>query len=744
MNGRRGVMIARDSLLPDRHRFRAVPIALLIAVLIPSGAHARVTRVIVDTTRSQSPAFGGKTFGAGLQYERIVGEVYGELDPLDPRNAIIQDIDLAPKDAHGMVDYEATFTLIKPVDMAKASGVLLYEVVNRGASILPKDLSSGDVFLASGWQGDIPFGGKSIYGLPGETIRVPVARHADGSPVTGPVLARFSNMAPGLNTLPLRAAQGYASSGAAPVPVDLDTAHATLTTRSFESVNGASGPVATISSRAWAWADCGSTPFPGKPDPAKICLRSGFNPDLMYQLVYQGKDPLVLGIGLAAIRDVSSFFRYAQRDDAGWQNPLAGHVRFAIGEGASQSGNLIRTWLNLGFNQDESGRRVWDGAMPTIAARQTPINYRFAIPGGASNLYELGSDGVLWWSDWPDPARHQPGAGLLDRCRASHTCPKIVEVYGSSEFWSLRVSPDFVGTDDAKDIPLPPNVRRYYIASTQHGGGRGGEFHAGPVPLAPPQIEMVRPGAPRDPIMGTTCAFPMNPNPESNIDKALLVDLQAWVVKGTPPPPSQYPTLAAGQLVPANSHAMGFPQIPGVPDPDGIANPLLVYDLGPDFHANDLSGVLDHEPPPIVKIIPPLVPRVDRDGNEAGGIHTVLQQAALGTYLGWNLTAAGYTKGQYCSLWGSFIPFARTRAERIAAHDPRLSLEERYGTQEGYVCVVRQAAHKLVSWRLLLQDDADRIIREAADAHILPNNASSSAADEQTAAHLCAGHPLAP
>jgi hypothetical protein len=161
-------------------------------------AEARVTRVEVDATKTESPAFEGKSFGPGLQYERIQGRIYGEIDPKDRHNAIIQDISLAPTNARGKVEYVATFTLLKPIDMTKSSGVLVYEVVNRGASIVPRHYESGDVFLFSGWQGDIPFGGKSISGLPGETIQVPVARNADGSSVTGPVMARFSNMLPGL------------------------------------------------------------------------------------------------------------------------------------------------------------------------------------------------------------------------------------------------------------------------------------------------------------------------------------------------------------------------------------------------------------------------------------------------------------------------------------------------------------------------------------------------------------------
>jgi hypothetical protein len=217
----------------------------------------------------------------------------------------------------------------------------------------------------------------------------------------------------------------------------------------------------------------------------------------------------------------------------------------------------------------------------------------------------------------------------------------------------------------------------------------------------------------------------------------LQVDLEEWVLHGTPPPPSDYPKLADGSLVPANSHAMGFPSIPGVPSPDGIANPLLVYDLGNRFNYDDLSGEVASLPPAIEEAIEPLVPKVDGDGNEIGGIHTVQQQAALGTYLGWNVTADGFAKGQYCSLWGSYVPFETTRAERIAAHDPRLSLEERYGTQKGFACVVKKAATKLVGERLLLQASADKLIEEASASEVLGPEAEASSEDKRIAARRC-------
>ena len=721
---------------------------LVTALLYGGAAEARVTKVVVAQQPSPWTA-ANKEYGPVGRYQRIQGLAYGELDPGDPLNAIIQDISLAPKNAHGKVEYVSTFTLYIPQSMDKWSGILQYGVPNRGNGAIPTTFESGDAFLESGWQGDIPMGELEFGGFPKETIEVPIAKNPDGTSITGPILARFVNLPSGTVTLPIQSAIGYSQSGPAPLPVDLDTSHAKLTTNTFESVTGVSGPITVVAKEDWAWGDCSNQPFPGKSDPTMICLRQGANPALLYQLEYTGKDPLILGIGLAAIRDVASFFRYASADTLGWKNPLVSTARknvLAIATGQSQSGNLLRTFLNLGFNQDEDKKQVFDGMMPTIAGRQNPLNYRFAIPGGAGSVQELGSEGVVWWEDWPDPARKQPTAGLLTRCKATHTCPKIIEVLGSSEFWSLRAFPDFVGINSNKDIPLPANVRRYYIASTQHGGGEGG-FHHLPIargPRVPPAPVPVATGTParRPPVQqgftaGAACLLPTNPNPERDIDRALLVSLKQWLVMGQDPPPSIYPTLAAGLLVSADAHSLGFPLSPVLPSPDSIANPLLVYDLGDQFRANDLSGVVKYRPSAIKLVVPATVPRVDSDGNEVGGIHTVLQQAPLGTYLGWNVTASGFNKGQYCSFQGSYIPFAKTKAQRLATADTRLSLEERYGSQRGYACVAKRAAEDLLRRRLLLPEDAKSTIEQAVSSAVLPDDATVSEEDRKIADNAC-------
>jgi hypothetical protein len=676
-------------------RTRRYLFAILAGAAITTPVYARITRIVIE--HRDSPAYKGQSFGEAGRYEWLRGHAYGELDPKDPLNAIITDLQFAPRNARGLVEYSATFTLAKPVDLSKASGVLLYDVANRGrialagsstdAGALADLFKRGHVVVSSGWQGDIP----TRDGV--ETIAVPVAKNPDGSSITGPVLIRLKDMARNATTLPLMRGEGAGLP--APAPVSLDNKTATLTRRAAEG-----SAIVPIRAADWAFADCSKEAFPGVPDAGKICLKGGFDPAFLYELVYTAKDPQVLGIGYAATRDLNAFLRHADRDDSGTANPVAQKVAFAVARGNSQSGNFLRSFIHLGFNQDESGGRVWDGVNPNIAVRQLAMNFRFAAAGGAADLYEPGSDGVVWWADYKDEARHRPEAGLLDRCRVTETCPRIVETFGSFEFWGLRASADVVGTSADRDIPLPANVRRYYFPGVTHGGGRGG-FSAAP-PAAP-----------------ANCELAANPNPSSDTMRALTVALIDWVTKNAAPPPSQYPRLDRGELVVPTQAALGSPMIPGVPLPDGVINPLYDYELGASFRYNDLSGVIASEPPAIKQVLPSLVPKQDADGNEVVGVASTLHQAPLGTYLGWNVTARGFAKGRECGLNGAFVPFARSKAERVAAGDPRPSLEERYGSHDGYVAVVRAAAGRLVRDRFLLQEDADRLIAEAAASDVL-------------------------
>lgn len=648
---------------PLRHALMG---ATMMAVM-PSVADARLTRIEVEKTTPDKPG-----------YETLSGRFHGEVDPKDAHNSIITDIAAAPRNARGMVEYSATFAITRPL---AGSDTLFYDVPNRG-NILRDPDPMGFVRVVSGWQGDLP----EDAGL--QTIRVPVAKG-----LTGPVLARFVDMPSGVTSLPITGSIGRPTPR--PMPVSLDTNKARLM-----RLKGDSAPLETIKSSDWAFADCRTSPFPGTPDPTRICLRGGFDPHYAYTLAYEGKDPLVLGLGFAATRDLVAFLRHAEKDDAGHPNP-AGRIRYTIASGTSQSGNYVRTFLNLGFNADEEGRRVFDGVNPNIAARHVPLNLRFAVPGGAAGLFEPGSEGTLWWTRYDDRARGRGVSSFLDRCHASKTCPKVVETFGSAEFWGLRMSPGLIGTDGKGDLPLPPEVRRYYFPSTTHGGSWSGGF-----PVA---------GDPTPP----GCVLAGNAISSMESLRAAQMMLVSWVREGKAPLPSRYPTMKGGDLVDARAKAMGWPAIPDAPVPDGKLNSLLNYDFGPGYQTRDTSGVISRQPPRVLGALPQRVPRVNADGNETSGVPAVALQVPLGTYLGWNVKAGGYEAGGGCGFAGGFIPFARTRAERLARRDPRPSLEERYHDHAGFVAAVRQAVDRQKAAGWLLEADARKLIEQAEASKVL-------------------------
>jgi hypothetical protein len=593
----------RSRLFPALCRSAWASAAVAAWLALAPSAQAEVKKIVID--KKVSPAFDGRPFGSAGQFETLAGRAFGELDPNDPHNRVITDIRLARKNANGKVEYVASFFLVKPIDMSKSSRLMWHDVPNRGGriTIAEAERGVGDVGLSSGWQGDNS--GNTVPGDNNDYVIVPVAKNADGSPVTGPVMGRIVN-AGGPDSRPMIA-------NANPVPykpISLDTTRATLNTHASETIDGKIGETRTIPSGDWAWARCSaSNPFPGTPDPTHICVKNGFDPRLLYQVVFTAQDPYVLGIGYAAFRDVASFFRNATQDAEGMPNPLANQITWVISRGRSQSGNFLRGFLQLGFNQDETNRKVYDGAWPIIAGRRVPLNVRFSQPDGALKLYDAGSEGPQWWVPRPDPVRGLPAAGLLDRCAASNTCPKIIEHLGAAEAWGLHLSPGWVGTTADKDIPLPSNVRRYYIPSTQHGGGNGGFTIT---PLNAPAC----PG----PNFGRGI-FAANPVPHTETVNALRFHFRNWVMKDAPPPASKYPTLAERYLVDPTKDATGFPTIPGVPAgaPTGLINPMLDYDWGPDFNYIDGSGIPSKVPPAVKHVIRTKVPRGDADGNELGG-----------------------------------------------------------------------------------------------------------------------------
>jgi len=685
-------------------RTRRIGAAVTAAGALLVGAAASEARVTSITICTRMTAFDGRTFGHVGAYEQLRGTVSGELDPGDRRNAVITDIDLAPRNPRGKVEYTATFTVLKPIDMRRASGILVYEVNNRGNKILLSPpgflnigvsdtnpagdgflFNTGNIYLWSGWQGDLVFNPD----LPAETISVPVV-----SGVTGPTFARFVTVSGNVNTQTLP--------GRGRTPNTLDTSQARLISIERENNIGVRSGVVEIRSSDWAFADCSSSPFPGTPSSTQICLRNGFNPNLIYEVVYTAKDPLVLGVGMAAMRDVVSFFRHSTASQG---NPISGRVERTIGLGISQSGRYMKTFLLLGLNEDEDGRMVWDGAHVIIGGAMGQFNIRFAQPGNIANIFEPGAEGPIWWGDYDDVVRGRGVHGILDRCRQTETCPKVFDDFGGPEVWYGRGGVSIAGTggtESHQDVPLPGNVRRYYNPGTSHGGGTGGFAVAQP------------------PLSGLVLAS--NPNPEVETRRALFLHLIDWVRRGRLPPQSRYPSARNGTLVAPTAEAMGWPDIPDAPTPNNVINALMDYDYGPDFRYTDESGVMTNVVPPIRQIVETPVPKVDEDGNEIAGVRSVLIQAPLGTYTSWNPVASGPLQGNEGNLAAGYIPFAMTRAHRLANGDPRPSVEERYGSQEGYNCVVRSAARRNVRAGFLLEVDADRLIAQAAASNVLPSN----------------------
>jgi hypothetical protein len=667
--------------------------SFLVASLPP--ADARITALTNCTTTSP---YGSTAFAAAGTYQQLACTAVGAVDPSDPLNAIIQDIQLAPK-AGGLVQYSMDVTILMPTDLTKSNHVLLFDVPNRGNRLLPGGFniggsitSAGDGFLhsqgfiivASGWQGDV---------LPGSgrlTMTVPVAHFRGGGTIIGRVRTEYGLTAGPATTQNLGGGPYTGTTTASYDTVTLNNSGAVLTQRVHQD-----DPRQLIPNSQWAFADCTTTPFPGTPRTTQICLNSGFDTNHIYELIYTAKNPTVLGLGFAAMRDLASFLR----NDTSSGNPLAGSIQKAIMYGVSQTGRTVRTFLDLGFNEDEDHKMVFDGMNPHIATARIPLNVRFGAPGRAAGTQHQekqfpGSDAPMSWADSFDPLTGE-NHGILDRCQTSHTCPKIFQTISGTEYWQSAMSNDTTDFSARRDLLIPPNVRIFYLSSTQHGGASV---------TATPESDT-----------RSYCQNLLNINPYIYNTRALITDLTAWVVNGTPPPSSRYPTVSDGTLVPANR--IGFPKIPGV-NFSALYNTRLFLYRGQQFDFVDMSGILT-EPPIEVALYNVLVPRVDRDGLDVAGVRSVAVSAPIGTNVPWNYRAAGFGEGDLCDLSGSFFGFAKTKADRTASGDPRLSLQERYRDHQGYVDAVTVAADEFVADRLLLPADADSIIAAAQASNVL-------------------------
>jgi Alpha/beta hydrolase domain len=701
--------------------FGRTVIALGVVSFMIVEADARITRI--EITKSE-PAFGGQSFGAVGAYEHLTGRVTGELDPADPANSGIQDVNLAPRNERGMVEYVTNIELLKPVDMARGNRVLFFEVNNRGNKLAPGSFnagvaggvaernalsSAGDGWLMGlgyamvwfGWEMDVR-PGMSRVGMP------PIVAHnRDGSAIAGTVRSEIITPVPAAS-VPISLSQQIQN-----YPVDSYDSYPTASVDNSTPFSDGFLPTLTVRAReqdprdpipnsGWSFRTC-EQDAASAPDDKHLCYRDGFKPGRLYELIYRAKDPTVGGLGFAAARDLGAFLRNSEKDDAGTVNPVYRPDNLAIIEGSSQSGRMVRSLLALGFNRDETGRRVFDGAFPHIGGGLMPLNVRFGQPVRAwgeqtDHLYPA-YDFPFTYARQTDPLTQRTG-GLFDRCIATDTCPKLFHVATALEMWEGRQSLGLTDPLGRSDVEDPPNVRTYIMASTQHSPAS--------LPLAA--------HAPFG-----NCQQQPNPNPQIWTMRALLTAFTAWVRDGVEPPPSAKPSIADGTLVPPDS--VRFPEIPanfyGEVDRPGVS-PLRIYDnlhvldFGPLYRAEDSSGVIVREPPKLGSgSYGILEMQVDADGNDLAGIRSVFLQTPIGTYTGWNLGRKNRFENGMCNLQGSFIPFAATQAERIAAGDPRLSIEERYATKDVYLAAFKKAAGDLVAKRFLLPDDADSLVKTA-------------------------------
>jgi alpha/beta hydrolase family protein len=656
---------------------------LVVVVLLPMPSFAEITKIVID---KREPFAAGHEFGVTGAYEKLIGKAYGEIDPKKHHNKNIINLKNAPLNGRGRVEYSMDMLILKPIDMQRGNQTIFYDVVNRGNQALRVNFGAersnnptilahaGDGFMMrqgytlvwSGWQGDVLAGGGRL------TTSFPVAKNSDGSPIKRTITTEFVFQKPSFS-VPL--SFDRESLDVKPYPaVEESVSKARLYRRA-----GTHAQRELVSADEWSFARCpdGKTKTVSNAD---ICLAAGFSPNFIYELTYEARDPIVMGLGFAATRDLISFLRY----NAGDANPLVDKEmktpRWVIGFGSSQSGRFLKDLIYQGFNQDEAGRIVFDGAIPHISAsRRTFTNYEFAMPGrfstGLEGHFIPGDEFPFTYETLTDPISKKTD-GWLMRCRQQKACPKIMHWDSGTESWQGRNSLVVGDPLAKKDVPIPDNVRLYYFSSTQHG------------PTDKPDRGM--------------CQQLTNPLSYMETQRALIVALHAWVSNDVPPPPTRYPRISDGTLVSRQQTVQGFPNVQGVRYL-GRPNDLSIND-GTIQPANHVKG----------KEYPLLVPKVDKDGNEIAGVRAVALQVPLATHAGWNLRAKGFIEDELCYLNGQYIPFAKTKEEREKTGDPRLSIEERYKDQADYVQRVSHAARALVEERFLLQEDAERLIADAA------------------------------
>ena len=655
-----------------------------------------ITRIVINRRQLFAKGYEFPITGA---YEKLVGKIYGEVDSKNRLDKVIVNLDKAPRNKRGKVEYWSDFCILKPVDMARGNGKIFYDAPNRGskrivaflndapASNDPSSLvEAGNGFLMRegytivwcGWQGDLmPQKNWLVMG-------VPVATNG-GKEILRKVRTEIVVDEKGIKSQPLSGDERVKSYEAA----SRNKTHALLTVREKSY-----GQRITVPSSEWEFASCVKDSRTGretiKPSSKDLYLPSAFKPGVIYEFIYPAKNPLVLGLGFAVVRDWVSFLRYEMKDIAGRPNPLVSSnkttkIHCAYGWGRSQSGRFLRDFVYHGFNEDESRRKVFDAIAPHVAGGgRLFLNYEFARPVTSSQQHTNQLEPELFPHAYNilKDAQTRRRDGILKRPK---TDPYVFHTQTSTEYWQKRGC--LAHTDGkGRDVSPPDKVRIYVIASAQHNSPFGSE-----------------------PVKDDTQQL-VNPLPAGDVLRALMVAMDLWITQGVSPPPGQYPRVRDGTLVRPDRRSTSFPRIPSVRY-QGLHNRQLFLDYGSHIS----RGRMDIHPPRQIdnRAYTILVPKVDRDGNDLAGIRLPVVQVPIGTYTGWNLQPRRLAEDELSGLLGSFIHFAKTKAERNKLHDPRLSLKERYKNHNDYVKKVSGAARILVDQRYLLPDDAERTIKEA-------------------------------
>lgn len=670
--------------------FRAVcraclGLALACFSLSPQPVFAEVTRFeIVE----RSPLAGGKDYGATGPYERITGRVYYAVDPVLPQNRQVVDLLLAPRNGAGKVEFSADLCILAPADPARGNGCALYDVNNRGNKLalgmfnygggnaLDAEQELGDGFLFrhgftvvwSGWDGELLPGGDRL------RLSAPPAVSADG-PITG--LVRCELVPTSSDT---RMVINWANHGSYR-PTAEGIANATLTVRERpdDSRHLLPRDQWRLHVTELAGASAGQLPK------IELEVPDGLQPGFLYEVIYEAQDPLVMGAGFLGVRDLIS----AMKHGTGADHPLLRDgkpvIRDAIGFGVSQSGRFLREFLYSGCNEDEQGRKVFDGLIPHVAGGGLgSFNHRFAQPTRHGSQHDHADYPVdrfpFAYETQRDPLTGRED-GLLRRAEASGTAPLIMHTQSTAEYWTRAGSLPHTTPDGKADAKPPANVRFYTFGGTQHGPAKW-----------PPEAGQ-----------GKNLA---NPGDYKPFLRSLLLTMVTWIREGVEPPPSRMPSIAEGTLVGWSTKETKFPALSGVIYPQVIRQPP-VLDFGPRW---ETERIIDQQPPRVAGHYAVLVPKCGPDGNELGCLLPVEVAAPVATYTGWNVRSrAAGAEDQLLSLTGSYIPFSLNRVERQATGDLRVSLEERYGSLERYLQEFAAATSALEEAGFLLPEDAARL-----------------------------------